>query len=118
MVNRCVVLFITLCMGWHALAFGGAGVVVSGDKEQLHELLHFHGTAHHHHDSGDDRQPDDAVSGLMHVAGDSGIFSPAMIVSSFTVPICSVCDTPVARPSEVRPSAALDVPERPPRPLP
>ena len=115
MFRRFILLLITLCVGWQALAYGGTGVMFTDDEVQLHELLHFQGAAHHHHGLDDDLHQDESISSLLHVVADNGIFSPALIVGSLSLAFSPTGNEPPAESLQAWPFPTLDGLERPPR---
>ncbi|MFN5510487.1 MAG: hypothetical protein ACK44L_10525 [Burkholderiales bacterium] len=115
MVRRFIALFIALCVSWQALAHSGAGIALTQEQERLHEVLHFHGTAHHHHESSEDLHLDGSLASLTHLVVDNSLFSPALIVGSIAVQPIAPGHRPLPEFTRLWRSAILDRLDRPPR---
>lgn len=116
MFRRLFAFVLTICLSWQSLAYAGAGVALAEAQEQLHELLHFEGVAHHHDDHDGGLHQDESTASFTHVAADAGLFAPALMsvpTLAFSKPMS---DRPEATVMTAHPLPFLDGLERPPRP--
>ena len=71
-------IFLIICLGWQLLAFAGFNAALSDVAHKQHELLHFMGVAHHHHDDVAASHVDESAASVAHAVLDSSLFSPAL----------------------------------------
>jgi hypothetical protein len=106
-----------LCMCWQALAHAGIAVVVAGQEEHEHALMHFEGEGHHHDDDGeaDGVREDRSLASAQ--ASDCGVHAPVLM----TLVDLRLPQLPPAMPVETAstpaPPPCLAGPERPPKAL-
>jgi len=129
MQRRLVIFFMLLCMGWQSLTHAGVDALLSEGQARVHALLHFGGTAHHHHrdayalhahDHADDNgfHLDGSPASVKHMMQDTSLCQPVLLM-----------ETPLAAHLTARPpppaEATLNEPprpylsglDRPPKPL-
>jgi hypothetical protein len=116
---RAVTTFILIiCLFWQSMSYAGAGISLVQDVEAAHELLHFTGDAHHHHDGdGEGFHQDDSVASVKHAMADAHAFAPALLTAA-ALPLLTICSDPPAGAHATEPPLPfLSGPERPPKAL-
>jgi hypothetical protein len=108
-----------LCMCWQALAHAGIAVVMAGQEEQQHALMHFEGQGHHHDDDGGGDasgvHEDQSLASAHHLASDCGLHSPVLMTRvDLHLPQLPPA-MPVQTAATPPPPPCLAGPERPPK---
>lgn len=113
-MTRALVLLAMLCLLGQSMSYAGLSVVMAPQEVHGHEELHFHGVAHHHAVDGA-LQLDDSVESVEHMLEDRASF-PALHPAGFFPTAAHTCRSPLVASAPLgRPSAEIDLPDRPPR---
>lgn len=116
MFHRLVTTLLILAMGWQSLAYAGFDAIAAHETDKQHELLHFHGIAHHHDEHGDGFHEDDSMASTMHVVSDAGQFSPVLPSPQGSWPGMLGADQPAVDHVPARALLMPDGLDRPPKP--
>jgi hypothetical protein len=88
---------------------------VANEDQQQHELLHFHGVAHHHDEHGDGVHKDDSMASTVHFLADAAQFSPALPSPHGATPRVRVAERPLVAQLPARALWLPDGLDRPPK---
>lgn len=121
MPRAAVLVVLMLSMLWQSIALARIGSSVNVLADAAHAALHWHETAHHHHDDGsyhlvDAAAPGEAADAAQHVLTDPVGASTALLMASMPGFPAAGSLRPLMGPPGAWPEHALDGLLRPPRP--
>lgn len=108
-------LLLIFCLCWQSLAQAGTLVALADDVELAHEVMHFHGEAHHHNDHDGGIHQDGSAASTQHLLDDACLYPPALPSASAVLHLPAALADPPAKASAPTSAPFLDGLERPPR---